>query len=210
MTPSVVTATWTDADALSQVIAAAFHDLAPSRWLIPGEAARRRVFPGYFRIFVEHALATGTVHTTPDRTAVALWLPVGHSGPQPPAGYDARLAEETGRLVDRFVIFDAELDRYHPAGTAHHHLALMAVHPDHQHQGVGTALLRAHHTTLDEAGIPAYLEASGTRSRSWYLRHGYADHGARPIELPERIRMYPMMRPARHLPTPQLRGLTLL
>jgi GNAT superfamily N-acetyltransferase len=202
MTPAVVPATWADAAALSQVIADAFHDLAPSRWLIPDEAARRRIFPGYFRIFVEHSLATGTVYTTPGRTAVALWLPVGQDGPQPPASYDARLAEETGRWVDRFLIFDAELDRHHPAGTAHHHLALMAVHPDHQRQGVGTALLHAHHTTLDETGIPAYLEASGTRSRAWYLRHGYTDYGPGPIELPEETRMYPMMRPARHLPVP--------
>jgi hypothetical protein len=44
---------------------------------------------------VEHALAVGVVHTTPDRSAVALWLPAGAGGAGPPAGYDARLAALT-------------------------------------------------------------------------------------------------------------------
>jgi hypothetical protein len=37
---------------LSQVIAEAFHDLPPSHWLIADPDVRRRVFPGYFRIYV--------------------------------------------------------------------------------------------------------------------------------------------------------------
>jgi hypothetical protein len=62
---TVIPATWTDAVAVSQVIAEAFHDLVPSRWLIADAAARRQIFPAYFRIFTDHALATGIVHTTP-------------------------------------------------------------------------------------------------------------------------------------------------
>jgi hypothetical protein len=86
MTRPVRTADWdavraaqADLDVLSRVIADAFMDLAPSRWLITDLDARRRIFPGYFRIYLEHALAVGIVHTTPGRTAVALWLP-GWSG----------------------------------------------------------------------------------------------------------------------------------
>jgi hypothetical protein len=52
---SVVIADGTSAGVLSQVIADAFADLAVSRWLIPDPAARRRIFPGYFRLYVEHA-----------------------------------------------------------------------------------------------------------------------------------------------------------
>ena len=62
--PAVVRAGEADLDVLSQVIADAFHDLAPSRWLIPDPGARREIFPGYFRLYLEHALASGTVHTT--------------------------------------------------------------------------------------------------------------------------------------------------
>jgi GNAT superfamily N-acetyltransferase len=195
MSPQVIPATPADADAVTQVIAEAFHDLVPSRWLIADAAARRQVFPAYFAIFTGHALATGTVYTTPERTGAALWLPIGPDGPQPPPGYGEKLAEVTGRWVSRFLAFDAALDRHHRTGQAHHHLAIMAVHPRHQRQGIGSALLAAHHATLDAAGLPAYLEASSNRSRALYLRHGYTDTG-RPVQLSGGPALYPMWRPA--------------
>jgi hypothetical protein len=60
-----------DAGVLSQVIADAFFDLAVSQWLVPGEDARRQVFPGYFRIYVEHSLAGGLVAGDPPLDAPA-------------------------------------------------------------------------------------------------------------------------------------------
>jgi GNAT superfamily N-acetyltransferase len=137
------------------------------------------------------------VHTTPGRTAVALWLPTGEEGPHPPASYGARQAAVTSRWASRFEAFDATLDRHHPTGLPHHHLAMLAVRPDNQGQGIGTALLRAHHTALDSDGMPAYLEASGLGTRRIYLRHGYLDYGT-VIQLPDGgPRMYPMMRQPR-------------
>jgi GNAT superfamily N-acetyltransferase len=181
-----------DLDALSGVIAAAFHDLPPSRWLVADEAARREIFPGYFRLFVEYALAAGVVDTVPGRGAVALWLPGGPDAGPPPADYDARLAALTGPWAERFAVFDDALDRRHP-GARHQHLAMIAVRPGGQGAGTGTALLLARHQVLDRGGVPAYLEASSDRARQLYLRHGYADHGP-PIDLPGGPPMYPMWR----------------
>jgi GNAT superfamily N-acetyltransferase len=193
----VIRAEPADLDALSQVIADAFHPLAPSRWLIDDPVVRRKIFPGYFRLYVEHALACGVVHTTPDRAAAALWLPVSAQGADPPADYDARLAAATSPWTGRFRTFDAALDRCHPLGVPHHHLALLAVRPDRQGQGAGTALLRRYHELLDlEIGAPAYLEASDRHTRQIYLGHGYADHGP-PISLPDGPLMYPMWRECR-------------
>jgi GNAT superfamily N-acetyltransferase len=194
---TVIQADTADADVLSQVIADAFHDLAPSRWLIPDDAGRRKVLPGYFRLFVEHALASGVVHTTPARSAVALWLPVREHGPDLPTSYEQRLAAATDPWTHMFRAFDAALDRHHPVGVAHHHLALLAVRPDMQGRGIGTALLDAYHARLDhDLGLPAYLEASDTRRRRIYLAHGYADHGPA-IRLPHGPAMHPMWRPPR-------------
>ena len=190
---TVVRADAADLDILSLVIAEAFHDLAPSRWLIDDPAARRQIFPRYFRILVEHAMADGVVHTTPGRTAVALWLPIGQDGPAQDADYGARLSAATSPWTGRFLAFDAALDRHHPAGIPHHHLAILAVRPDKQGQGTGTALLHAHHASLDTAGIPAYLEASDLRTRRLYLAHGYEDNGP-PIHLAGGGLMYPMWR----------------
>jgi GNAT superfamily N-acetyltransferase len=196
----VVPAGAADLDTISQVIADAFHGLAPSRWLITDPATRRKIFPGYFRLYVEHALARGAVYTTADRAAAALWIPIGVDPTGPPAGYDQRLAAATTPWTARFRAFDAALDAHHPAGTPHHHLAILAVRPDRQGQGTGTALLRSYHQMLDgQVGAPAYLEASDLRTRQTYLRHGYADHGP-PIRLPDGPQMYPMWRDNRHPP----------
>lgn len=190
----VVRADAADLDTLSQVIAEAFHDLSPSRWLIADPAARREMFPGYFRLYLEYALTSGVVCTTPDRTAAALWIYVGASTPGTPADYGSRLLATTSPWTSRFLAFDAALDQHHPAGIAHHHLAILAVRPDRQGEGTGTALLRSHHQVLDhDAGAPAYLEAADLRSRRLYFGHGYADHGPA-IRLPDGPRMYPMWR----------------
>jgi len=193
-TYAVLRAGQADADVLSQVIADAFFDLPPSPWLIADPDARMKIFPPYFRIYVELALAAGEVHTIHDRAAVALWLPVAAEPSQPPPGYLERLAAVTGPWLDRFLVFDEELERRHPAGPPHQHLALIAVRPDRQGVGVGTALLAAHHARLDEEGTPAYLEAASLRTRDIYLRIGYSDLGP-PIQFPDGPAMYPMWRP---------------
>ena len=189
----VVTADPADAEVLSHVIADAFGDLAPSKWIINDPDVRREIFPGYFRIQVDQALAQGVVHTTPGRTAAALWLPIGTRPPAPDPEYMFRLHAAATPWTDRFCLFEKALERHHPVGVPHHHLAILAVRPDRQGQGTGTMLLDAHHAALDAAGMPAYLEASGPRTRLLYLVHGYEDHGL-PIHLAGGPLMYPMWR----------------
>jgi GNAT superfamily N-acetyltransferase len=183
----------TEVDILSQVIAEAFFDLPPSRWLAPDPATRRAIFPAYFRLYVEHALDRGLVHTTPHRDAVALWLPAGRGAPGPHSDYRARLAVISGCLAARFEAFDAALEARHPAAVPHQQLAILAVRPGQQGHGTGTALLAARHAALDAEGIPAFLQASSPDSRRLYLRHGYIDYGPR-IELPGGQALDPMWR----------------
>ena len=192
----VVRAGEADIDTLAQVIAEAFFPLTVCRWLIPDGPARRAAFPAYFRLYVEHAIADGLVETTPGRDAAALWIP-GDGPAEPPDGYKEQLAAITGPHLDRFLAFDQQLDRHHPAGVFHQHLAILAVRPDRQGQGTGTALLDARHADLEDQGIPAYLEASDERTRRIYLAHGYADRDGGPIELAHGVRMYPMWRQPR-------------
>jgi ribosomal protein S18 acetylase RimI-like enzyme len=201
-TPPVIPADPADLDILSQVIAGAFHHLPPSRWLIPDPAARRNVFPAYFRTYIEHALASGTAHTTPGRTAVALWIPIGAEPPSPPADYEARLTAATTPWTQRFLAFDQALDRHHPAGLPHHHLAILAVQPGLQGRGTGSALLRAHHHQLDQTGTAAYLEASSLHTAGLYQRHGYILLPSAPYYLPDNgPPMWPMWRePQQKLP----------
>lgn len=181
----VVRASGADLDQLSHVIADAFLDLPPSHWLIGDQTAWRQIFPSYFRLYLEHALAAGIIHTTADRAAAALWMPVGEQAPGLPADYPERLKALTGPWTRRFLAFDATLDRHHPTGMPHHHLAILAVRPDRQGHRIGTALPNTHHRTLDQGGTVAYLEASSQRSRRLYMRHGYLLRPEGPFCLPE-------------------------
>ena len=187
-------AVWGDANVMAQVIADAFFGLAVSQWLVPDPHARRAIFPGYFRIYVDHALGEGLVLTTPARDATALWIAVGSAGPSEPGErYHDRLAAATGAHLARFEALDRQFDTRHPAGVKHEHLAILAVRPDRQHLGIGTALMNARHAVLDRDGTPAYLEASDPAKRDIYLALGYTDVGE-PIQLPDGPSMYPMWR----------------
>lgn len=91
----VVRAATGDADVLARVIASAFSGLAVSQWLVPDPDARRAIFPGYFRLYVKHAIQDGLIDTTPDRAAAALWLPRTRQD-APPDNYTRQLAAITG------------------------------------------------------------------------------------------------------------------
>jgi amino acid transporter/GNAT superfamily N-acetyltransferase len=190
---SIVAAEPGDAQKLSTVVAAAFHPLAPCQWLIPHAIQRRVALPAYFRILVDHALSRGIVETTLDRTAAALWLPVGPDGPEVPDRYEQRLKDAVGPHLERFEILDDQFEQHHSTGIPHQHLAILAVHPDHQHQGIGRALLAHRHQVLDAERTPAYLEASDKTNRDWYARQGYCDIGDE-IRLPDGPLMWPMWR----------------
>lgn len=198
----VIQADASDTTVLSQVIADAFFDLPPSRWLVPDPDARRAIFPGYFQIAIEHTLATGTVQTTPDRDAVALWLYVEDELPLPPPDYLLRLADATGASIGRFIAFDAAIEQHHPAGEPHFYLAMLAVRPDRQGQGIGTSLLTAYHQQIDQTtGVPCYLDAADERLHRFYRRHDYVPRPGGPFSLADGApAMWPMLRPARARP----------
>ncbi|MBF8188657.1 GNAT family N-acetyltransferase [Nonomuraea sp. K274] len=190
MRPAVRRATAEDAGQVAELIATAFAELRSVAYLVPDRRERHKVLTANFRIFVDHALEHGEVHVIDDGPAAAVWLPHTSELPEP-ADYDRRLDEATGEWASRFRELDALFESNHPA-EPYHHLAFLAVHPDCQNQGLGTALLRHRHDRLD--GARAYLEASSVRSRDLYARHGYQP--LEPFALPDGTLFWPMWRPA--------------
>ena len=61
---------------------------------------------------------------------------------------------------------------YHPT-EPHYYLHLLGVHPSHQSQGLGAALLCAMLERCDREQMPAYLEATHPRNISIYQQHGF-------------------------------------
>jgi GNAT superfamily N-acetyltransferase len=189
--PPITQATFSDASTVAHLIAEAFFPLDASRWLVPDPDHRHAAMAGQFTILVEHALTFGHVDLLTDTTAAAVWLHYTRPLP-PPVEYDQRLTRVCGVYTDRFRTLDALFEAHHPT-ESHHHLAMLAVAPQHQGTGRGSALLRHHHAALDQQGLPAYLEAAGIRSADLYHREGYQRHN-QPFSLPNNARFYPMWR----------------
>lgn len=182
-------------DEITEVLVAAMSDGAVARWLMPDDGLRRQSSPEYFAIFAEHAVHHGEVYASVDPidgklSGVALWFPLTHVIPSP-VDYDSRLKDVTGSAYDRVCELDAALEAEHPLGP-HHYLAFVAVRPDRQNLGIGSALLARHHARLDRAGLGAYLEANDPRNRELYLRHGYQSRP--PVLLPDGPPVWPMWR----------------
>jgi GNAT superfamily N-acetyltransferase len=189
-----------DTTDITGLLAEAMGDGLVARWLMPEASTRHQSAPAYFEIFAEHAVRYGEIYTSADQetgelSGVALWFPFTTLIPGP-ADYDHRLKDASGSAFDRARDLDAALEAHHPMDP-HHYLAFLAVRPDRQSRGIGSALLDRHHGRLDDAGIPAYLEANDPRNRELYLRHGYRDRAAA-IRLPDGgPRIWPMWRQPR-------------
>ncbi|WP_433617000.1 GNAT family N-acetyltransferase [Dactylosporangium sp. CA-139114] len=162
-------------------------------WLVPDRATRRAVCTARFGILAELFLRRGQVDATEDLDAVALWWPVGRLLEMDVPDHDARLAQAMGDAAGRFLALDTAARALHPSYRPHHYLAFLAVRPDRQGKGMGSALLRHHHARLDLEATPAYLEAPGPRSRALFERHGYTAWD--PIPIPNGPALHPMWRP---------------
>ena len=84
----------------------------------------------------------------------------------------------------------------HPSDRAHAYLWMIAVAPERQGEGLGSALMTAVLDRCDREGLPAYLEASSARSRALYERLGFALMGG-PLDLADGPSMWPMWREPR-------------
>jgi len=64
-------------------------------------------------------------------------------------------------------------DQAHPQGTPHFYLTLLGTRAEHKGHGYGLGLLAANLRQIDEAGMPAYLEATNRANVPLYMRHGF-------------------------------------
>jgi len=150
----------------------------------------------FFTLLTEHAHKYGRVDVI-DRAggglvATAVWFDRSKDMPEP-EHYDHRLKSLAGQYLERFQALDELFDKHHPA-EAHWHLAFLAVHPDEQEHGLGSRLMRRTHDELDQAGVPAYLEATNENNVRLYRRHGYTDMLPFEILLPDGTPFFRMWR----------------
>ena len=197
----VITAEPADVDQLARVLAAAFHPLTFSRFLIPDDDDRRKIYPEYFKqVYLQPGIAHGIVHRTGDGLGCAVWFPMGDADeyrPETDPDVDTALRLLAGQYYPSLVEFDRLLTAAHAAylTTPHDFLDVVAAHPAVQRQGNLHQLMQARLPQLDMLGRPSYLEAAEPYLVPVYEKFGYRRTAA-VIELPNG-RMYPMWREPR-------------
>ncbi|GGO33857.1 MULTISPECIES: GNAT family N-acetyltransferase [Streptomyces] len=165
-----------------------------SSWLFPGEERRRSRHGALMAAFVDLAFAEGHVDIAEDGSAVALWwsVPAGEAHEDAAEGA-AQLRQAVDPDNERVEVIARLTSEVHPTDRPHQYLHMIAVKPEQQGEGLGTALVAPVLARCDRDGRHAYLEASNARSRELYLRLGFADLGTA-FDLPDGPRMWPMWR----------------
>ena len=84
------------------------------------------------------------------------------------------LGADAAPVMQAFELFD----RAHPRDVPHFYLSLLATRVEHRGRGYGLGLLAGNLRRIDEAGMPAYLEASNPANVALYERHGFKVRGS--------------------------------
>jgi GNAT superfamily N-acetyltransferase len=183
----------TDVDAVADVLAQAFLTDPVFRWCLPDEARRAELLHPFFSLVTSALLPYDDVHVTPSG-GVALWVPPGQ--PPVPEGeaerFEAGLAELMGADGERTFAIVELLEANHPAEPSHY-LWFLAVRPQAQGFGVGSAMLSSTLARCDRNRTPAYLEATSPDNRRLYERHGFV--AIDEIAVADSPPIWPMWRP---------------
>lgn len=177
-----------DREAVLGVLTEAFMADPVVCWLFPDESERRRLQPYFYGPLLTHPAAEA--HLVGENEGAAVWLTLAEGEspyPEAPNEPDADVESVFGENGVRLLALGQLLARRHPQ-EAHLYLPCMGVVPAKQGNGFGSALLRHR---VD--GLGTYLEASSSRARARYLRHGFTDLGE-PVSVPDGPPLWPMWR----------------
>ena len=162
-------ATESDAPALRESLARAFHDDPIASWSLPSERRRAAQLSRFYRERLRTLLPDEMVFCDDERRGAALWAPPDRW--EVGVGEIARMRVVT-RRAPVFLVGARRVDRAHPR-EPHYYLASLGVSPEAQGTGVGSRLLQPMLERCDREGVPAYLESSKERNLAFYGRHGF-------------------------------------
>jgi GNAT superfamily N-acetyltransferase len=171
--------TETEADRVIELFALAFYEDPTWSWAFPDRDRRMDHHRVWWGLFMHSALPYGSVWTTEDGGAAALWIPPGE--PELSADDEARveplLRETIGPHADAVLTLLERFDANHPRDAPHYYLSLLGTHPDHRGRGQGMGLLASNLAHIDEQGSAAYLESSNRANDHRYERLGFVQIG---------------------------------
>ena len=187
------TASIHDVARIASALGRAFLDDPVFVWAIPERDRRQAVLPSFFTLFTAAFQRHGHVYRTADGTAAALWAPPGviAVGDDEAEAFGAALEEICGGDAARMIAISAVLEENHPHDPVWY-LNFVGVEPAGQGRGLGSALLEHVLVVADRDRASAYLDATSTRNRALYERHGFTVTGE--LVVPDGPSFWPMWR----------------
>jgi GNAT superfamily N-acetyltransferase len=143
-------------------------------WTFPDPERRWRNLPGLFELYAQAYARHGETYMTSAATGAALWLPPGRElfAEGEEEAFGGQIEEGAGVDAGRLFELMGLLDEHHPAGSLWT-LQMLAVEPQWQGQGIGSALMAPVLERCDAEQVPVYLEATSEPGAALYARHGF-------------------------------------
>ena len=169
-----------DRDDVVAILVSAFYDDPTWSWAFPDPSLRAEQHRRLWGLFVDGAMRYPWVWLTPGNTATSVWIPPNGTdlSQEQEAALEPTIVEMLGAdaspVIHTFELFD----RAHPREVPHFYLSLLATSAAHQGRGYGLGLLAGNLRLIDEAGMPAYLEASNPANVALYSRHEFEVRGS--------------------------------
>jgi GNAT superfamily N-acetyltransferase len=160
---------------LAEVSARAFEHDPLTVWLVEGSRNALEMEKQMFRAEYRITKRYNMIFTDSNRQGVAIWKPPGAR-----ATFGDRVQQIwtmigtiniSRRLWSKVKLF-IDIEKARPK-EPHYYLSLLAVHPDMQGQGLGTALMQPILDLSDREGIPAYLETETESNVRFYTKKGF-------------------------------------
>ena len=167
-------ATRDDSMAMVEAMVRAFYDDPVFRWLFPDDSKRPAQSRRYFQGRTRALLRQDEIYTVEGGVAAAMWARPGEwRDPLPDVARQfAALVPALGRRIPRSLKGLREIEERHPA-VPHWYLSVLGTDPDHQGEGLGSAVMQPILGECDRLEIPAYLETGTERNVAFYVRHGF-------------------------------------
>jgi ribosomal protein S18 acetylase RimI-like enzyme len=167
-----------DVDVIAQVMARAFYDDPLQVWVFPDAVTRLDRLDRMFAMQIrDSSVPIGESYTDESRSSGAFWLPPGREQPDESALQSMEvLVPIVGDAIARIrAAYQVMMDA-HPT-AAHFYLAGLGTDPDHQGEGLGSAVMAPVLARCDATGVPAYLESTKESNVAFYEHHGFAVTG---------------------------------
>ena len=164
-----------DVPYLADVSARAFENDPLTDWLRESAndplAMERQMFKAEYRISKRYDL----IFTDANRQGVAVWKPPGARTTLSDRIQQVWMMLGTMKISRRTLAkirFLMDVEKAHPKAP-HYYLSLLAVAPEMQGKGLGSALMQPILELCDREGIPAYLETETESNVRYYCNKGF-------------------------------------